>query len=228
VANTRPCAGVNTPIKDPLHDGAGARARRVERWIKASEDVGNDVLNAMDKFNPFFLMAHSGARGSTKQIQQIVGMRGLMMDPSGRLIEDLPVRSNFREGLDLHEYFVSTHGARKAWPTPALRTADAGYLTRRLVDVSQDVIIRADDCGTTDGITVREVFESDELHRPDSRALQGRRLADPVKHPATGEVLFEAETYLSPEVLEQIRAIEWPREARAPSTCRWNRWPTVW
>ena len=106
-----------------------------------------------------------------------------MQDPSGRLIEDLPVKSNFRRGLDLHEYFVSTHGARKGLADTALRTADAGYLTRRLVDVSQDVIIRADDCGTDDGIVVREIFESDEMSSVDSRSIIGRRLADPVMDP---------------------------------------------
>jgi DNA-directed RNA polymerase subunit beta' len=146
---------VNTAYNDdPLSMTAQERERRVlNAWVKAAEDVGSSVLNAMDKFNPFYMMAISQARGSTKQIQQIVGMRGLMQDPSGRLIEDLPVKSNFREGLNLHEYFVSTHGTRKGLADTALRTADAGYLTRRLVDVSQDVIIRADDCGTSDGIT---------------------------------------------------------------------------
>jgi len=200
---------------DPLTMTAQERERKVlQAWVKAAEDVGQDVLSAMDKFNPFFMMATSGARGSVKQIQQIAGMRGLMQDPSGRMIEDLPVKSNFREGLDLHEYFVSTHGARKGLADTALRTADAGYLTRRLVDVSQDVIIRADDCGTTDGITVREVYESDEMHRPDARVLLGRRLSDAIKHPESGETLYDVETYISSEIFKAIQAIEWPREAR--------------
>ncbi|MDF2439255.1 MAG: DNA-directed polymerase subunit beta, partial [Abditibacteriota bacterium] len=200
---------------DPLSMTAQERERGVlQAWIKASGDIQSDVLGAIDKYNPLFLMSQSGAQGKIKQMMQIVGMRGLMQDPSGRLIEDLPVKSNFRMGLNLHEYFVSTHGARKGLADTALRTADAGYLTRRLVDVSQDVIIRAEDCGTQDGISVREVFESDETHAPTSRALQGRRLADPVLHPETKEVLFPAETYLSAEVLEQIRAIDWPAQFR--------------
>ncbi len=207
---------VNTAYEnDPLSMTAQERERRVlNAWIKASEDVGTSVLQGVDKFNPFYVIAHSGSRNSTKQITQIVGMRGLMQDPSGRLIEDLPVKSNFREGLDMHEYFVSTHGTRKGLADTALRTADAGYLTRRLVDVSQDVIIRADDCATNDGITVREVYESDELQSPDSRSLQGRRLAEEIKHPESGETLFDVDTYLNAEVLEQIRAIEWPAKFR--------------
>lgn len=207
---------VNTAYeKDPLSMTAQERERSVlNAWIKASGDIQNDVLSAMDKYNPFYMMAISQARGSTKQITQIIGMRGLMMDPSGRLIEDLPVKSNFREGLNLHEYFVSTHGARKGLADTALRTADAGYLTRRLVDVSQDVIIRADDCGATDGITVREVFESDETHRPDARALLGRRLADPIKDPATGEVAFDIETYINADVMQKIRELNLPATAR--------------
>jgi DNA-directed RNA polymerase subunit beta' len=200
---------------DPLTMTAQERERSVlNAWIKAAEDVGNSVLNAMDKFNPFYMMATSGARGSTKQIQQIVGMRGLMQDPSGRMIEDLPVKSNFREGLDLHEYFVSTHGARKGLADTALRTADAGYLTRRLVDVSQDVIIRADDCNATDGITVREVYESDEQHRPSEKMLIGRRLADPLVHPTTKVEMYGPDTYISRAIYDEIQAIEWPAQSR--------------
>ncbi len=200
---------------DPLSMTAQERERGVlQAWIKASGDIQNAVLGAIDKYNPLYLMSQSGAQGKIKQMMQIVGMRGLMQDPSGRLIEDLPVKSNFRMGLNLHEYFVSTHGARKGLADTALRTADAGYLTRRLVDVSQDVIIRHLDCGTTDGISVREVYESDETHPPTARTIQGRRLADPLLHPETKEMLFDVDTYLSPEVLEQIRAIEWPTSSR--------------
>jgi len=190
---------------DPYSMTQQERERRVlNAWIKASQDVQNDVLRSMDKFNPFYMMAQSGARGSVRQMTQIVGMRGLMMDPSGRFIEDLPVRSNFREGLALHEYFVSTHGARKGLADTALRTADAGYLTRRLVDVSQDVIVRDIDCGTDDGIVLRDIIEGDEVLSPESRTLLGKRLADPIKHPETGEILYEAETNISAEMLQQI------------------------
>jgi DNA-directed RNA polymerase subunit beta' len=200
--------------KDPLSMTPAERESRVlNAWVRAAQEVSNDVMSSMDKFNPFFMMAHSGARGSVRQISQIVGMRGLMMDPSGRFIEDLPVKSNFREGLQLHEYFVSTHGARKGLADTALRTADAGYLTRRLVDVSQDVIVRGDDCGTDDGLVVRDLVEGDETMRPDSRALLNRRLAEPVKHPESGEVLIDAETFINAEVLQQIRESQ-PESAR--------------
>ena len=194
---------------DPLAMTAQERERQVlQAWIGAAKDVGDSVVRAMDSYNPFRMMAFSGARGSERQIQQIVGMRGLMMDPSGRFIEDLPVRSNFREGLDLHEYFVSTHGARKGLADTALRTADAGYLTRRLVDVSQDVIIRADDCGTSDGIPVSEVWEETETHMAGAaRASIGRRLSDSVKDTETKEVLFENGTYIYPEVADRLREL---------------------
>jgi len=191
--------------EDPLSMTPQERERMVlQAWIEAAQKVSASVLSSMDNYNPFFMMANSGARGSSKQISQIVGMRGLMMDPSGRFIEDLPVKSNFREGLKLHEYFVSTHGARKGLADTALRTADAGYLTRRLVDVSQDVIVRAHDCGTDDGLKVRDVYEGDEAYRPDSRSLLGRRLAEPVRDPQTKKVLFDEFTFVTDDVLKQI------------------------
>ena len=194
---------------DPLAMTAQERERQVlQAWIGAAKEVGDSVVRAMDSYNPFRMMAFSGARGSERQIQQIVGMRGLMMDPSGRFIEDLPVRSNFREGLDLHEYFVSTHGARKGLADTALRTADAGYLTRRLVDVSQDVIIRADDCGTNDGISVSEVWEETETHMSTAaRASIGRRLSDNVKDPESGELLFEQGAYIYSDVADRLKQL---------------------
>jgi DNA-directed RNA polymerase subunit beta' len=199
---------------DPYSMTPQERERRVlNAWIKASQDVSNDVMRSMNKFNPFYMMAQSGARGSTRQITQIVGMRGLMMDPSGRFIEDLPVRSNFREGLALHEYFVSTHGARKGLADTALRTADAGYLTRRLVDVSQDVIVRTIDCGTDDGIVLRDIVEGDEVLSPSNRTLLGRRLAEAIKHPDTGEILHEEETPITAEILQQLAEVL-PESAR--------------
>lgn len=201
--------------EDPLSMTAQERERSVlQAWVKATQDVSNDVSKSMDPFNPLSLMSQSGSTGKVKQMMQIVGMRGLMQDPSGRLIEDLPVKSNFRMGLDLHEYFVSTHGARKGLADTALRTADAGYLTRRLVDVSQDVIIRALDCGTDDGIVVREVYESDEMTSHDNRSIIGRRLADPVLHPQTKEVLYPAETYISEKVFNDLKNYEWGRGGR--------------
>jgi DNA-directed RNA polymerase subunit beta' len=200
---------------DELTMTAQERERSVlNAWIKASTDIQTDVVASLDKYNPLYLMSQSGAQGKIKQMMQIVGMRGLMQDPSGRLIEDLPVKSNFRMGLNLHEYFVSTHGARKGLADTALRTADAGYLTRRLVDVSQDVIVRDQDCGTDDGIFVREFYESDETHAPGSKSIIGRRLADPVLHPETHEEVFPVETYISPEVGAQIAALPWNARAR--------------
>ncbi|BCM94080.1 DNA-directed RNA polymerase subunit beta' [Abditibacteriota bacterium] len=201
---------------DPYSMTAQERERSVlQAWVKATQDVSNDVSKAMDPFNPLSLMSQSGATGKVKQMMQIVGMRGLMQDPSGRLIEDLPVKSNFRRGLDLHEYFVSTHGARKGLADTALRTADAGYLTRRLVDVSQDVIIRAQDCGSDDGIYVKEVYESDEMTSMDSRSMVGRRLADPILHPQTKEVLYPYETYVSEKVFADLKNYEWGKNNRA-------------
>lgn len=137
--------------------------RVLELWQNAREEVADDILNNIDSFNSIWMMTNSGARANRSHISQISGMRGLMSDPFGRLIEDLPVKSNFHEGLNVLEYFVATHGARKGLADTALRTADAGYLTRRLVDVAQDVMIRDHDCGTSDGVFVSNMF-AQELH----------------------------------------------------------------
>ena len=120
----------------------------VERWTAATDEVAEAMEDNLDELNPIFMMANSGARGSFKQIRQLAGMRGLMANPKGEIIER-PIKANFQEGLTVLEYFISTHGARKGLADTALRTADSGYLTRRLVDVAQDVIIRQDDCGTS-------------------------------------------------------------------------------
>ncbi len=135
-------------------------------WQRAGEDVADQILNNIGTFNSIWMMTNSGARANRSHISQIAGMRGLMSDPFGRLIEDLPVKSNFHEGLNILEYFVSTHGARKGLADTALRTADAGYLTRRLVDVAQEIMIRAADCGTTEGVEVYAIWEQ-ELHCPE-------------------------------------------------------------
>ena len=127
-----------------------------------------------DKFNPIYMMAFSGARGNIKQIRQLAGMRGLMSDPKGEII-DRPIKANFREGLSVLEYFISTHGARKGLADTALRTADSGYLTRRLVDVAQDVIIREIDCGTADGVPYPLHNEKRRSRREPYRALPARR-----------------------------------------------------
>ena len=131
-------------------------------------------MERIDQYNPIYIVTDSGARGSKKQLTQLSGMRGLMSDPFGNLIEDLPIKSNFHEGLNVLEFFVSTHGARKGMADTALRTADAGYLTRRLVDVAQDVIVRAVDCGTTHGITVREIQDGGDVLEKISERVKGR------------------------------------------------------
>src|SRR5690606_18432079 len=142
-------------------------------WSKATEQLTDSLMKSLDKFNPVFMMAKSGARGNVQQIRQLAGMRGLMADPSGRII-DLPIKANFREGLTVLEFFLSTHGARKGLADTALRTADSGYLTRRLVDVAQDVIVREEDCGTTEGIELTALMEGDTVIVPLSEKIKGR------------------------------------------------------
>ncbi|WP_337603540.1 DNA-directed RNA polymerase subunit beta' [Acidaminococcus timonensis] len=180
-------------------------------WDKATEDVANALMkNTMDPFNPVYMMANSGARGNIQQIRQLAGMRGLMADPSGRII-DRPIKSNFREGLTILEYFISSHGARKGLTDTALRTADSGYLTRRLVDVAQDVIVREEDCDVTGMNLVRErarfcksVLGSSQ-HKLKDYAV-GRTLAASVLNPEAGSILAEADTLVSEEVFDRLMA----------------------
>ena len=172
---------------------AGEREDNVCRlWNEASEEIGKAILTNINPFNPVFMMANSGARGSVRQITQLAGMRGLMTDPFGRFIEDLPIKSNFHEGLSVLEYFVSTHGARKGLADTALRTADAGYLTRRLVDVSQDVIVRELDCGTTEGITVGPIRDGAEEIEALEQRIDGRVAARDIIDPRDGRLLLRA------------------------------------
>ena len=160
----------------------------VSAWEKTTADVSDALQKGMDRYNPIFMMADSGARGSAAQIRQLAGMRGLMADTSGRTIE-IPIKANFREGLSVLEYFISSRGARKGMADTALRTADSGYLTRRLVDVSQEVIIREEDCGTHDGITVFEISENGQVIEPLNERLRGRYLCEDFVDFRTGEVL---------------------------------------
>ncbi|MBI2914535.1 MAG: DNA-directed RNA polymerase subunit beta' [Firmicutes bacterium] len=159
-------------------------------WTKAKEDVTRSMLENLSRFNPVYMMATSGARGNESQLSQLAGMRGLVADPTGRTIE-IPIKANFREGLTVLEYFISTHGTRKGLADTALRTADSGYLTRRLVDVSQDVIVREEDCGTTDGIAVTAIKEVsgniEEVIEPLRERLMGRVAAEDILDPSTGE-----------------------------------------
>ena len=152
----------------------------IEEWEQTIKDVTKELDNCLDRFNPIFMMSNSGARGSMNQIRQLAGMRGLMANTAGKTIE-IPIKANFREGLSVLEYFISSRGARKGMADTALRTADSGYLTRRLVDVSQDVIIREHDCGTNDGIWVFEINDGNQVIEPFAERLVGRYLVEDFK-----------------------------------------------
>ncbi|MFN2466207.1 MAG: DNA-directed RNA polymerase subunit beta' [Candidatus Dormibacteria bacterium] len=175
----------------------------VEKWTKATQDVTDATMKSFDRFSPVFMMSTSGARGDIQQIRQLAGMRGLMADPTGRII-DLPIKANFSEGLTVLEYFISTHGARKGLADTALRTADSGYLTRRLVDVSQDVIVREEDCGSTGGIWVSDISESRSLTEPLFERIAGRYAAGDVVRPDTGEILVKDSTEITDDVARAI------------------------
>lgn len=164
-------------------------------WNKATDDVTEALKNNMDAYNPIWMMADSGARGSMSQIRQLAGMRGLIANTSGKTIE-IPIRANYREGLNILEYFISSRGARKGLADTALRTADSGYLTRRLVDVSQDVIVREDDCGTHDGIDIYTIYDGKRKIEDIRERLLGRYLAEDFVDPQTGEVLVSKETMM--------------------------------
>ena len=199
----------------------GERKQKVlDLWTKASEDVAQAILDNIDNFNPIYMITDSGARGSAKQITQLSGMRGLMSDPFGNLIEDLPIKSNFHEGLSVLEYFISTHGARKGLADTALRTADAGYLTRRLVDVAQDVIVRDEDCGTNQGIYVAEIIEEGDVIETVTDRIRGRFATEPIVDPKTGEVLVDAGEEITNDLAERIRDVGIQRVGiRSPLTC---------
>ena len=179
--------------------------RVIEKWTKTTEEVADALMDSMDKFNPIFMMADSGARGSKSQIKQLAGMRGLMASPSGKIIE-LPIRASFKEGLDVLEYFSSTHGARKGNADTALKTADSGYLTRRLVDVSQDVIVREEDCGTDDGLYVSEIKEGNEVVEELKERLIGRYTAEDIINPENGEIIVANNQYMDPYIAERVVA----------------------
>jgi len=193
--------------------------KTVELWTEATEDITDEVENTLDPFGSLGLMAKSGAtKGGIQPIRQLAGMRGLMADASGRIIP-LPIQSNFREGLTSLEYFISTHGQRKGLADTALRTADAGYLTRRLVDVAQHVMIQAEDCGTERGITItRESCEA--TGETIAERILGRYTAGKIVDPATGEVLADANTYIDDDIAEAVEAANLPEvEVRSPLTC---------
>jgi len=178
--------------------------RVIEKWTKTTEDVANALMDSLDKFNPIFMMADSGARGSKSQIKQLAGMRGLMANPSGKIIE-LPIRASFRDGLNVLEYFISTHGARKGNADTALKTADSGYLTRRLVDVCQDVIVRHEDCGTNEGFEVSEICDGSEVIEQLVERLTGRYSAEDIIHPKTGKVIVPKDEYIDIKLAEEVQ-----------------------
>ncbi|MBP5426521.1 MAG: DNA-directed RNA polymerase subunit beta' [Clostridiales bacterium] len=175
----------------------------ISAWTKASEKITKALINNLDEFNPVYMMSQSGARGNINQIKQLAGMRGLMADTSGKTIE-IPIKANFREGLNVLEFFISTHGARKGLADTALRTADSGYLTRRLVDVSQEVIVREVDCGTRKGIEVYDVKDGSEVIESLAERLVGRYVAERVYHPETGELLLDTGKLITDKEAEQV------------------------
>ncbi len=179
--------------------------RVIDVWDWAKKEVTSALMHSLNEFNPVYMMAISGARGNVQQISQLAGMRGLMADPSGRIIE-LPIRASFREGLTVLEYFTSTHGARKGLADTALRTADSGYLTRRLVDVSQDVIVREEDCGTHAGIVVGEIRDGTEVIESLADRIAGRTAVRDIVHPETGEVLAAVGTMIEEPAADAIVA----------------------
>jgi DNA-directed RNA polymerase subunit beta' len=198
----------------------------IDTWNSTSEALKDEVVRnfkATDPLNSVYMMAFSGARGNLSQVRQLVGMRGLMANPQGEII-DLPIKTNFREGLTVTEYIISSYGARKGLVDTALRTADSGYLTRRLVDVAQDVIVREVDCGTNRGVTVTAMTDGDRVLIPLDDRLLGRVLAKEVVHPTTGEVIAERNQDISDELARVIgRAKVQSVFVRSPLTCEASR-----
>src|SRR2546430_3662776 len=188
-------------VQQQYRDGAITNGERYNKviaiWSDVTEKISDMMFNEMERaekashgFNPILLMADSGARGSKQQIRQLAGMRGLMAKPSGE-ISETPITATFREGLSVLHYFISTHGARKGLADTALKTADSGYLTRRLVDVAQDVIISENDCGTLDGIEARAIVESGEIIEPLRDRIIGRVTLEKITDPFTGETIVD-------------------------------------
>ncbi|EOD4464919.1 DNA-directed RNA polymerase subunit beta' [Staphylococcus aureus] len=175
----------------------------VEIWTDAKDQIQGELMQSLDKTNPIFMMSDSGARGNASNFTQLAGMRGLMAAPSGKIIE-LPITSSFREGLTVLEYFISTHGARKGLADTALKTADSGYLTRRLVDVAQDVIAREEDCGTDRGLLVSDIKEGTEMIEPFIERIEGRYSKETIRHPETDEIIIRPDELITPEIAKKI------------------------
>ena len=188
-------------------------------WMETTDKITDIISRTLDRYGGVYMMATSGAKGNISQIRQMAGMRGLMTDPSGKII-DFPIKSGLREGLTVLEYFISTHGARKGLADTALRTSDSGYLTRRLIDVAQDVITREDDCGTTDGIWISEPQEK-ELLPPLAERITGRLAASKIVNPKTGEVIVDRNEEINEEKAKEIIAAGITKvHVRSPLSCR--------
>ncbi len=219
---------IDALFRSGLLSDAERKQRVIKVWEKTTNDVTDALMKSLDPYNPIYMMANSGARGSTAQIRQLAGMRGLMADPSGQIIE-VPIRANFREGLTVLEFFVSSHGARKGLADTALRTADSGYLTRRLVDVSQDVIVREEDCFAVRGEAVKgmrftAISEGNKVIEPLGDRLLGRYTAENVLHPKTGEILIPANALLDVEECKLINDLGLESvTCRTVFTCRSER-----
>ncbi|MFF2178797.1 DNA-directed RNA polymerase subunit beta' [Lysinibacillus sp. NPDC058147] len=177
--------------------------RVISSWSAAKDEIQSKLMKSLEKTNPIFMMSDSGARGNASNFTQLAGMRGLMANPAGRIIE-LPIKSSFREGLTVLEYFISTHGARKGLADTALKTADSGYLTRRLVDVAQDVIVREDDCGTDRGLTIGALMEGTELIEALDERIIGRHTKKTIMHPETGEVILEKDGLIDQDIARAV------------------------
>jgi DNA-directed RNA polymerase subunit beta' len=191
----------------------------IEIWNDTIEQVTKAVGESLDRFGSVYMMTTSGAKGNIQQLRQMAGMRGLMAAPSGRII-DLPIRSSFREGLSVLEYFISTHGARKGLADTAIRTADSGYLTRRLIDVAQDVIVQERDCGTTAGIWLEEK-EGPNIVEPLRDRIVGRLAASPIADPVTGEILVDRNEMITEEIADELLARNIRRvHVRSPLSCQ--------
>ena len=175
----------------------------IEIWTDAKDQIQNELMGSLEETNPIFMMSDSGARGNASNFTQLAGMRGLMAAPSGEIIE-LPITSSFREGLTVLEYFISTHGARKGLADTALKTADSGYLTRRLVDVAQDVIVREEDCGTDRGLLVSDIKEGTEMIEPFIERIEGRYSKETIRHPETDEVIVNPDQLVTPDIAKKI------------------------
>jgi len=177
--------------------------RVISIWSAAKDRIQERLMKSLDGLNPIYMMSDSGARGNASNFTQLAGMRGLMADPSGHIIE-LPIKSSFREGLTVLEYFISTHGARKGLADTALKTADSGYLTRRLVDVAQDVIVREEDCGTDRGIEVSAIYDGTEVIEALEERLVGRYARKTVRHPETDEIIVRQNELITEDIAKEI------------------------